>query len=183
MLIDLSDHWDNIISLAHKSHNNKRNNNVKSRHGLEKWGGVISDINMLLGEFSVRLYLNLDLDIPIFIGGDMGYDLKYNDIPIEVKYNTRENGHLIFDFVKNPSFVAAVAFLVTATNQEKITRIAGWITRKDFLEKYQENDWGIGKKAWVSQKSLLSTRLFKETYKSKARDIPFYRKQVLLFNQ
>jgi len=116
------------------------------------------DLSGIVSEFAVADYLGLALDTSISARGDDGNDLK-DDRTIQVKSTKYPTGKLLFDnFGK---FVSDVAFLVIVSPDFKTTRIAGWISKQDFLAKAQTKDFGYGSRVFVSQSELNSADTFK----------------------
>jgi hypothetical protein len=117
------------------------------------------DYDGLLGEQAVGVLLASPIDTAIYDGGDPGYDITYHGKTIQVKLNTYPNGDLYFSSLDE--FIADIAILVTPVKDD-VYRIAGWVSRDEFMGMYQEKDYGYGTRYAVPQDKLKSILLFRE---------------------
>jgi hypothetical protein len=96
------------------------------------------------------------LDIPHFYqpGFDDGSDMFLGDISIDVKATFHAGGQLLFRTADH--FKANCAVLVTSTDADDVMLLAGWLPRKQFLERAVEIDLGRGPTLACKQDELLS---------------------------
>lgn len=76
------------------------------------------------------------------LGVDDGVDMFLGDISIDVKSTFHENGKLLFKSLE--AFRANCSVLVTASDQDDVMIIAGYIPRKNFKSDALETDLGHG---------------------------------------
>ena len=95
------------------------------------------------------------LGIPHFHqpGFDDGSDMYLGDISIDVKATFHASGHLLFRTAEH--FKASCAVLVTSTDADDVMLLAGWLPRKQFLERAFEIDLGGGPTLACRQNKLL----------------------------
>ena len=95
------------------------------------------------------------LDIPHFYqpGYDDGSDMFLGDISIDVKATFHPSGQLLFRSAEH--FKANCAVLVTSTETDDVMLLAGWLPRKQFLERAIEVDLGRGPTLACKQDELL----------------------------
>ena len=75
-------------------------------------------------------------------GIDQNIDMWDNNVSFDVKSTFTQAGHLIFK--KKDYFKADVAILVTPHDIPDSVFVAGWIGKKEFMEKCQDIDLGNG---------------------------------------
>ena len=112
---------------------NQKKDPARSDHDIDLLG-----VN---GELAVARVFQIDHDI--HKGGiDKNIDMWDNDVSFDVKATFAQAGHLIFKDTK--FFKADVAILVTPHDIPDSVHVAGWIGRKEFIEKAKDIDFGNG---------------------------------------
>jgi len=112
---------------------NQRRDKSRTDHDIDLLG--------VKGELAVARIFQIDHDI--HKGGiDMNIDMWDNDVSFDVKATFTQAGHLLFK--QKQYFKADVAILVTPNDIPDSVMVAGWIGRKEFLEKAQDVDFGSG---------------------------------------
>ena len=112
------------------------------------------DVVELLG-VKAELAVARCLGIPHFYqpGFDDGSDMYLGDISIDVKATFHPSGQLLFRTAEH--FKASCAVLVTSTDADDVMLLAGWLPRKQFLERAVEVDLGHGPTLACKQGELL----------------------------
>jgi hypothetical protein len=112
---------------------NQKKDPARSDHDIDLLG--------VKGELAVARVFQIDHDI--HKGGiDKNIDMWDNDVSFDVKATFAQAGHLIFKDTK--FFKADVAILVTPHDIPDSVHVAGWIGRKEFIEKAKDIDFGNG---------------------------------------
>lgn len=100
-----------------------------------------------LGEQAVGKVLDIPVDTEVRTHGDAGWDLEYKGLKIQVKTSTLPK--LIFNAPR--LFSADIAILAQYVGEDRknaqatpMFRIWGWTTKKEFLEKYYNENYGYG---------------------------------------
>lgn len=116
----------------------------------------------ILGEMAVAEWLGLNIDSTHNPnGGDPGYDFKYNNLKVDVKYSRDPRGCLLF---KNKArFRADIAVFTRALvrNESGVVQIVGWVPKDYFLKNCEEVNLGKGKTLLIRNNKLLDTDLLK----------------------
>lgn len=86
------------------------------------------------------------------VGIDGGTDLFIGDTSIDVKATFHATGKLLLK--SREAAKADVLVLVTATSDDKVMRVAGWVGRAEFLATCIEEDLGRGKCLTLAQHQL-----------------------------
>lgn len=110
----------------------------------ENMGGVSREMGTLQGfrtEYAVARVLGLEPP-NVNIESDGGIDLWAGSVSIDVKSTGKEDVYLIFDDFEK--FGADIAVLVKFYLGHKALDILGWISRKEFLKKAHDHNFGFG---------------------------------------
>jgi hypothetical protein len=122
---------------------NQKKDPTRSDHDIDLLG--------VKGELAVARVFQIDHDI--HKGGiDKNIDMWDNDVCFDVKATFTQAGHLIFKHKKY--FKADVAILVTPHDIPDSVFVAGWIGKKEFMDKAQDIDFGGGSCPAVSSNKL-----------------------------
>jgi hypothetical protein len=148
-----------------------------SRRASDVFTDAQVDILGLYGEATAAHFLGTDFDREATVGGDGGIDLvlrhKHNGVPfaVSVKYNHRQGGYLIVEGRQGDiprqqlsDLSTSVIMLVegecspprfcVCLRDKIVTRAVGWLFRFEFLQRYRNEDWGLGPRYVVEQKDL-----------------------------
>jgi len=122
----------------------------------------ISDFVGIIGEIAVGKYLELPVDMEVYQGNDGKYDFIYHDRTIDVKANSYPNGQLYF--YSHRHFKADIAVLTVPLVKEEYSyvKIAGWISKEEFMDKSQICNYGYHDNVCVKQKDLNDIQILKE---------------------
>lgn len=110
-----------------------------------------NNITAFKAEFLFARLFNLPPPV-VNVLSDGGIDFWLEEISIDVKCSSREDGPLIFDSEK--SFAAKVAVLYGATDNPEILKLHGCIGRKAFFERAYKKDFGYGERFVMGADSL-----------------------------
>tara|TARA_R110000868_G_scaffold85685_8_gene240905 strand:- start:13882 stop:14394 length:513 start_codon:yes stop_codon:yes gene_type:complete len=97
-------------------------------------------------EFAIARLFNAEPPV-INVLSDGGVDIWLDDIPVDVKFTNDEHGPLIFDSMKK--FRAEIAILVGRTDDDDVMSINGWVTRKEFKQKADKQNFGYGDRLFL----------------------------------
>ena len=117
----------------------------------EKQSRTEANILGFKAEFAVARVLGLDPPV-VNVLTDGGVDLWFGDVSIDVKVTNRIDGPLVFDSMEK--FQSDVAVLVGATDDERVLKINGCMSRKEFEWKAYRKDFGYGEREVVDVKDL-----------------------------
>lgn len=102
-----------------------------------------NDVDLLGIKAEIAVSKVLDCNHNVFqLGVDDGVDMFLGDISIDVKSTFHETGKLLFKSLE--AFKANCSVLVTASTEEDVMIIAGYIPKKNFKLDAQETDLGHG---------------------------------------
>jgi hypothetical protein len=105
----------------------------------------------LKAELAVAKAFNTEFR-PENFGIDSGVDMFIDSIGIDVKATFHQQGHLLFKTLD--AFKADLAILVTATDNDNVMKITGWISRDRFLNTTVQKDFGKGNCYVIPQDQL-----------------------------
>ena len=116
-----------------------------------------NDIDLLgiKAELAVSKLFNLDFSpssLGIDSGNDLYIDVGTKEISIQVKSSFYPNGRLLFKSLE--SFTSDIAILVTASEEQDLMIVKGWISKKDFISANYKKDLGHGEGHMVDQEAL-----------------------------
>lgn len=89
---------------------------------------------------------------PFAMGIDDGSDMFFQDIGIDVKASFHQDGRLAFKHID--AFKADLAVLVTASSDDSVMRIIGWVTQERFRKEATVQDLGSGRAMVLGQDRL-----------------------------
>jgi len=125
--------------------------NFSPRLENDKQSRTEANIYGFQAEWAVARLFDLDVT-GLIISSDLGIDLWWNDISIDVKFTNRPDGDLIFDSMDK--FKAAIAILVTKTDSFDEMNVIGWIGYTQFEELSEIKNYGYGDRLRVTQDKL-----------------------------
>lgn len=154
MLIDLSDtEKQECNNIAKERNDNKIKYHITTHKIAKRKTDEEIELEGVIGEYVVAKYLGISIDKALYRGGDDGKDLKYNDLLLQVKYNNRAGGTLYCAADKPFKEIVNILILVVPYDID-VYRIAGWIRRRDFMEKCHKDNWGYNDVLYVYQYQL-----------------------------
>jgi hypothetical protein len=128
---------------------------VKNQRRDDSRSDADVDLLGIRAEMAVAKAYGLNFN-PYNLGIDEGSDMFSDEIGIDVKASFHREGKLVFKSVD--AFKADLAVFVTdCPEDDRLLRIAGWITQSRFKGTCQAHDMGGGKRAAaVTQADLAS---------------------------
>ncbi len=101
------------------------------------------DLDLLGIKAEIAVSKVLECNHNVFqLGVDSGVDMFLGNLSIDVKSTFHENGKLLFKSLE--AFKSSCSVLVTASSEDNVMIIAGYIPRKIFLSEAQQTDLGHG---------------------------------------
>lgn len=148
-----------MIAIARCDH--KEKNGIKSNKYVKNRTEVETHVLGILGEFAVSTCLGIPVKMPITSSGDDGWDLRSTQCGrISVKTRMKSS----YDFAMTKQEMAKdwdIGILVLPKGLEiqppyevLTLRLAGWITKGDFVSKAGVNDFGYGVRHSVSHRGM-----------------------------
>jgi len=153
----------------------KRRNGSKHPDATRRKSDIFTDVELdyigLIGEAAVEDVCKIPIDRHVYEHGDNGDGKLSDGRTIAVKFNHRMNGYLLFEERQGDvphkhinDFQYDVAILVSGYCDPKgtcycreptlVVKVAGYVTREQFLKKHNTSDWGLGNRFWMRQSEL-----------------------------
>jgi hypothetical protein len=146
-----------LRKLAKNMNTIKRQNNIE----LKKLGNPNIPIDDwqtlgLVGEMAFGKLIQQPINDHVTVQGDAGYDFFFRGQKIAVRTSFYPNGRILLTELNELKNVDIVVLVVCSEyNKFNLMNVIGYISKKNFLRKYTEEDLGYGNRLVIDRRCLV----------------------------